>query len=63
MEPTFAESAPHRGRFIGLFGALAASVVALAVLRPAPPAPPHDDGQYDQYKRVGKCVDGRWVLR
>jgi hypothetical protein len=61
MEPTFAESAPHRGRFVWLVGTLAATAVAFAMLRPAPTPPAHDYAQYDQFKRVGKCVDGRWI--
>jgi hypothetical protein len=67
MEPTFAESAAHRGRFIWLLGTVAASVIAFSMLRAAAaPAPRHDDNHYNdynQYKRVGTCVDGRWVYR
>jgi hypothetical protein len=64
MGPSFAESA-SRSRFVWLIGTLCASVIALAALRPSAAPPrraPASFKQFDHYKPVKKCVDGRWVI-
>ena len=62
MGPSFAESVVQRGRFGWLLGTLCASVLAIAIARPhARAQPTHSYEQYNAYKRIGHCVDGRWV--
>lgn len=62
MGPSFAETATSR-RFAWLIGTLFAGAFAMVAMLPASPpatvAPKHE--QFKHYKRVGKCIDGRWV--
>lgn len=66
MGPSFAETAIRHRSFAGLIGLATATVIALVALRPCPPAPvrhtPAQYKQFDHYKPVKKCVDGRWVI-
>jgi hypothetical protein len=61
LGPTVA--ATH-GRFVWLIGTLVAGTVALVALRPCPPASTSARRfeQFERYRPVKKCVDGRWVI-
>ena len=56
MGPSLAESSARR---FWPLGVLLAITVAFATMRPEPPR----DREYKQFKRVGKCVNGKRVYQ